>query len=272
MVPMIAARYGRGMPVADVAPRRPRRRAHGVGPLLREWRERRHLSQLDLSGLAGVSTRHLSYVENGRSTPSRELVLHLARELDVPLREQNQLLLAAGFAPVFSEFDLADEAMAPIAAALDTILRGSEPNPTLVMDRRWDIVLANDSALAFTAGLPAELLQPPLNALRLTVHPEGLARRIVNFDEVAEHLLVRLRRQIAMTGDPALTDLLDEVSEFLPALAVERAGRSTHTPVAIPMRLVVDGVERSYLSVVSTFGTAVDVTASELTIESFYAI
>ncbi len=243
---------------------------HGVGPMLRAWRERRRLSQLDLSTLAGVSTRHLSYVETGRSTPSRELILHLARELEVPLREQNRFLLAAGYAPVFSEFDLSDEAMRPIADALGAILRGSEPNPTLVMDRHWNLVMANESALALTAGLPAELLAPPLNVLRLTVHPEALARRIVNFDEVAEHVLTRLRRQIAMTGDGRLIELLEEISEFVPASTVERSGGTGDTPVAIPMRLLVDGVERSYVSVVSTFGTAVDVNASELTIETFY--
>ena len=149
--------------------------AHGVGPMLREWRVRRRLSQLDLSTVAGVSTRHLSYVETGRSSPSRELVLHLARELDVPLREQNRFLLAAGYAPVFSEFDLADEAMRPIADALGAILRGSEPNLTLVMDRHWNLVMANESAFALTAGLPDELLTPPINVLRLTLQPEGLA-------------------------------------------------------------------------------------------------
>lgn len=240
--------------------------------MLREWRERRRLSQLGLSTLAGVSTRHLSYVETGRSTPSRELVLHLARALDVPLRDQNRFLLAAGYAPVFSELDLTDEAMRPVVQAIDAILAGSEPNPTIVFDRHWDLVMANDSALAFTAGLPPDLLEPPLNVLRLTAHPEALAKRIVNFDEVVDHLLVRVRRQIAMSGDPRLIELLAEVAEYLPATAVERAESASATPVAIPMRLRADGVERTYLSVVSTFGTAVDVTASELTIETFYEV
>ncbi len=240
--------------------------------MLREWRDRRRLSQLDLSTRAGVSTRHLSYVETGRATPSRELILHLARELDVPLREQNRFLLAAGYAPVYSEFDLSDDAMRPVVEALGAILRGSEPNPTLVMDRHWNLVMANEPAFALTDGLPEELLAPPLNVLRLSVHPEAMARRIVNFDEVAEHLVVRVRRQIEMTGDPLLAELLEEVSEFLPATTVERAVAHGETPVAIPMRVLRDGVERSYLSVVSTFGTAVDVNASELTIETFYEV
>ncbi len=258
--------------MADIATGPPAAPAHGVGPMLREWRDRRRMSQLDLSNVAAVSTRHLSYVETGRSKPSRELILHLASELDVPLREQNQLLLAAGYAPVFSEFDLTDDAMRPVADALAAILQGSEPNPTLVMDRHWNLVMANESALAFTAGLPEELLVPPLNVLRLTVHPEALPRRIVNFDEVVHHLLVRVRRQIAMTGDPKLTELLAEVSEYLPATAIERSDTLIATPVAIPTRVHIDGVERTYLSVVSTFGTAVDVNASELRIETFYEI
>ncbi|MGI9644946.1 MAG: helix-turn-helix domain-containing protein [Ilumatobacteraceae bacterium] len=254
------------LPTGSFAP------APGVGPMLREWRDRRRLSQLDLSTRAGVSTRHLSYVETGRATPSRELILHLARQLEVPLREQNRFLLAAGYAPVYSEFDLTDDAMRPVVDALGAILAGSEPNPTLVMDRHWNLVMANDAAFALIDGVPDELLVPPLNVLRLSVHPEAMARRIVNFDEVAEHLVVRVRRQIEMTGDAVLADLLDEVSEFLPATTFERAAAHGETPVAIPMRVRRDGVEHSYLSVVSTFGTAVDVNASELTIETFYEV
>ncbi len=240
--------------------------------MLRGWRERRRLSQLALSAMADVSTRHLSYVETGRSVPSRELILHLARELEVPLRDQNQFLLAAGYAPVFSEFDLSDEAMRPVADALGAILRGNEPSPTLVMDRHWNLVMANESAFALTAGVPDELLAPPMNVLRLTLRPDALAARIVNFDEVADHVIGRLRRQISLTGDPQLVELLAEVAEYVPPGFEERIDEVGGSPVAIPMRLMVDGVERSYLSVVSTFGTAVDVTASELTIEAFYEV
>lgn len=241
----------------------------GVGPLLREWRDRRRMSQLDLASAAEVSTRHLSYVETGRSTPSRELIVHLANHLDVPHREQNHLLLAAGYAPAYSELDLDDPAMRPVVAALDAMLARSEPNPMLVMDRHWNLVLANESALAFTDGVDPSLLEPPLNVLRLTLHPHGLRPAIVNFDEVAAHLLHRLRSQLAVSGDPMLADLLAECRELAPdAIDV----RPMTTVAAMTLRLRNGDEERVYLSVVSTFGTAIDVTASELTIETFYDV
>lgn len=240
----------------------------GAGGLLRDWRHRRRMSQLDLASGAQVSTRHLSYVETGRSAPSRELLLHLARHLDVPPREQNDLLLAAGYSPTFSELDLDDPAMRPVLTAIDAILTGSEPNPTLVMDRHWNLVRANSAALVLVDGIAAELLGPPLNVLRLTLHRDGLAPFIVNFDAVAAHLLHRLRRQHAITGDPVLADLLAEAEALAPSASDVHPLNAT---AALELHMRRDGIETRYLSVVSTFGTALDVTASELTIETFYA-
>ncbi len=227
------------------------------------------MSQLDLASVAEVSTRHLSYVETGRSTPSRELVLHLARHLDVPLREQNDLLLAAGHAPAHSQLDLTDPAMAPVVATLETMLAASEPNPTLVMDRHWNLVLANDSAFEFTTNVADHLLGPPLNVLRLTLHPDGLAARIDDLDVVAAHLVHRLRRQVAITGDEGLADLLREAESLVPGAAAIDVGTSGP---ALPVTIRTGDDATTYLSVISTFGSALDITASELTIETFYAI
>lgn len=241
----------------------------GAGSLLRTWRERRRVSQLELSTVASVSARHLSYVETGRSRPSRELLLHLAERLDVPLRERNQLLLAAGFAPVFTEFDLDDPEMRPVAEALAVMLAGNEPNPTLVMDRHWNLLMANDSAFTLTAGAADHLFSPTINILRLALHPDGLAPRIVNLAEVAHHLIDRLTRQINLTGDPELVALLAESRAWTRDLGDVDLDPSA---VVVPMTIVIDGVERSFFSMVSTFGTAADVTAAELTIETFYPV
>ncbi|WP_395154624.1 helix-turn-helix domain-containing protein [Ilumatobacter sp.] len=241
----------------------------GAGGLLRNWRQRRRMSQLDLASSAQVSTRHLSYVETGRSTPSRELLLHLARHLDVPPREQNDLLLAAGYAPTFSELDLGDPAMRPVLTAIDAILTGSEPNPTLVMDRYWNLVRANAAALTRVDGIAPELLGPPLNVLRVTLHPDGLAPSVVNFDAVAAHLIHRLRRQHAISGDPVLADLLAEAEALAPSASDIHP---LNAAAALELHLRRNGIDARYLSVVSTFGTALDITASELTIETFYTV
>lgn len=243
--------------------------------MLRTWRDRRRMSQLDLASVAEVSTRHLSYVETGRSTPSRELVLHLARHLDVPLREQNDLLLAAGHAPAHTRLDLADPDMAPVMATIQTMLAASEPNPALVMDRHWNLVAANDSAFGFLGDVAEHLLGPPLNVLRLTLHPDGLAQRIDNLADTSAHLIHRLRRQVAITGDPALVDLLAEAESLAPldGSPVEPNDRLDAGPM-LPVTIR-DGDSTStttYLSVISTFGSALDVTASELTIETFYIV
>jgi len=245
------------------------RRTAGAGGLLRTWRHRRRMSQLDLASAADVSTRHLSYVETGRSRPSRELLLHLARHLDVPLREQNDLLIAAGHAPAFTELNLDDPSMRPVVAALKTLLAGSEPHPTLVMDRHWNLVLANEAALAMTAGAADHLLGPPLNVVELTVHPDGLASQIVNIDEVAAHLCHRLRRQHAVTGDERLAELITTVQHHVPG----SIGIHPITPAAaLTIHLRTDDHDIMLLSIVSTFGTALDVTTAELTIETFYNV
>jgi transcriptional regulator with XRE-family HTH domain len=244
----------------------------GVGDLLRGWRQRRRLSQLDLSLEAEVSARHLSFVETGRSKPSRELVLHLAEHLDVPLRERNSLLLAAGYAPVYQERSLEDAEMDPVREALDLILSGHEPYPAVIVDRHWDLVTGNGAALTlFAAGVAPELLEPPVNVYRLGLHPEGLAPRVRNLAEYSTHLLIRLQREVALTGDVALAALLDEVRAY-PGL--------THPPsvdadparmLFLPMEFTtVDGQELSFFSTLATFGTALDITVAELSIEAFF--
>ena len=186
-----------------------------VGVLLRGWRLRRRLSQLDLAVTAEVSTRHLSFVETGRSAPSRELVLHLAEHLDVPLRDRNSLLLSAGYAPTFPQTPLDAEEMTPVRAALDTIVNGHQPFPALVVDRQWDLVSANAAALSIlTAGVSPQLLDGSVNALRVTLHPDGLAPRIANFAEWAAHLIERLDRQVAVSQDPGLVELSAELRTF----------------------------------------------------------
>src|SRR5688500_12105032 len=178
-----------------------------VGELLRQWREHRRLSQLELALEADVSTRHLSFVETGRSAPSRDMVLHLAEQLDVPLRERNHLLLAAGYAPVYPETALDSPPMTAVREAVGQLLSGHEPYPAVVVDRRWNLVDANAGLALFTDGLPRELLAPPTNALRVSLHPDGLAPRIANLGEWRAHLLGRLRRQVARTADPELAAL-----------------------------------------------------------------
>jgi transcriptional regulator with XRE-family HTH domain len=243
-----------------------------VGPLLRDWRLRRRLSQLDLALEAGVSARHLSFVETGRSRPSAEMVLHLTERLSVPLRERNRLLLAAGHAPVFEQRDLDDPEMAPIRQALQQILDGHDPYPAVVVDGAWEMVAANSAVALLTAGVAPELLEPPLNVLRVSLHPDGLAPRIVNLGEWRAHLLDRLRRQIALTADPALKSLLDELIGYPGPEAPERGGRDAAHDLAVPLRLKSDAGELAFISAVATFGTAVEVTASELSIESFYPV
>src|SRR4051795_8799265 len=189
--------------------------SRGVGELLRDWRQRRRLSQLDLAVEADVSARHLSFVETGRSKPSRELLLHLAEHLDVPLRERNALLLAAGYAPAYAERALGDDAMAPVRDALERLLKGHEPFPAVAVDRQWELVSANAPALALlTDGVAPELLEPPANTLRISLHPDGLAPRIANLTEYSAHLLTRLRREAALSADPALVALYDELRAY----------------------------------------------------------
>ncbi len=193
------ARYARGV------------RQRTFGDLLRDWRQRRRLSQLALACEAGISTRHLSFLETGRSVPSREMVLLIAGKLDVPLRERNVLLHAAGYAPVFHERPLADPALGAARRAVELVLRGHLPYPALAIDRHWSLVVANDAVAPLLAGVDGPLLRPPVNVLRLTLHPGGLAPRIRNFREWRGHLVDRLDRQIEATGDRTLIELREEL-------------------------------------------------------------
>jgi len=248
--------------------------APSVGELLRDWRRRRRLSQLDVSLDAAVSARHLSFVETGRSRPGRDLVLHLAEFLDVPLRERNTLLLAAGYAPVFAETALDADRMAPVRDALEKILEGHAPYPAVIVDGCWNVVLANAPALAIMAdGVAPHLLQAP-NAMRLSLHPDGLAPRILNLPEYAEHLLTRLQRQALLSGDPAVAELLAELQGY-PAAQQHGGGASLAAEPAellfVPMRLRrSDGAELAFFSTIASFGTALDITVAELAIESFF--
>jgi transcriptional regulator with XRE-family HTH domain len=240
-----------------------------VGSLLREWRQRRRLSQLELALSSGVSSRHLSFVETGRSRPSAELVVHLAEELDVPLRDRNQLLLAAGYAPRFAEHDLDAPELGPIREAIDLVLRGHEPYPALVVDRHWGLVAANRAVEALIAGVAAHLLEPPANVLRLSLHPDGLAPRIVNLRQWRAHLLERLAREAFASGDPALAALHEELRSYgepAPGGDVDL----TVTDIAVPLRIRRGDAELSFISTKTTFGTALDVTVAELSIESFF--
>lgn len=255
--------------MSTVSPVRPE---GGVGDLLRTWRQRRRLSQLELSNTAAVSARHLSFVETGRARPSRELVLHLAEQLDVPLRERNMLLLAAGYAPVFGERSLDDDEMDPVRNALDRILSGHEPYPAVIVDRRWDLVSANGTAFAlFTAGVAPDLLEPPVNVYRLGLHPDGLAPRVRNMAEYTHHLLARLQRDVAMSGDPFLVDLLDEARGYPDLTHPTSMAVDPARMLFLPMEFTtVDGHELSFFSTIATFGTALDVTVAELSIEAFF--
>src|ERR671917_423157 len=182
-----------------------------VGELLRRWRGRRHLSQLELALEAGISARHLSFVENGKSAPSRETILRLAEELDLPLRERNDLLLAAGYAPVYSEAALDSPELASVRAAVRQVLRGHEPYPAVVVDRNWNLVDVNAGVALLTEGVAEEVLAPPANVLRISLHPDGMTPRILNLGEWRAHLLGRLRRQVSLTADPDLARLLNEL-------------------------------------------------------------
>src|SRR3954463_3895226 len=240
-----------------------------IGPLLRDWRERRRMSQLDLALGAGVSARHVSFIETGRSRPSAEMVVQLAEHLDVPLRDRNSLLLAAGYAPAYGQRDLADPEMGPVREAIDRLLRGHEPFPAVVVDRHWGLVAGNRTVPLLIEGAAEHLLEPPANVLRLALHPEGMAPRIVNLGEWRAHLLDRLGRQAVSSGDPALFALHEE-------LATYPGGEGGHAPgleagaIAVPLPLRVDGDELAFISTATTFGTATDVTVSELAIESFF--
>lgn len=234
------------------------------GTLMRQWRLRRRLSQLDLALEADVSARHVSFIETGRSTPSRTMVLRLAEVLDVPPREQNRLLLAAGYAPQYPERSLEDPDMTAIRTGIDRILAAYNPFPCVVVDRGWQIVRANEGAAILLDGVSPALLENP-NALRIALHPDGLAPRIRNLGQWRHHLVERLRREVAAGGSAELTQLLTEIDSYPGG-----SGETADLGVAVPLELfTTDGRLLSFLSMVTTFGTALDLTAAELSIEAF---
>ncbi len=233
--------------------------------MLRDWRQRRRLTQLDLSLRAEVSARHLSFVETGRARPTSSMILQLAEQLDVPLRERNALLLAGGFAPAYPEHALTETPMAAISAAINAILSAHEPFPCLVVDRHWELVAANTALDGLIAGAAPALLEPPVNVLRLSLHPDGMAPRIANLPQWRGHVLARLGREAEASGDPALRELLAELRAY-------PGGTAAAEPSAliVPLRLRADAGELSFFSTTTVFGTPQDVTVAELAIESFY--
>jgi transcriptional regulator with XRE-family HTH domain len=241
-----------------------------VGRYLREWRQRRRMSQLDLALEAEISTRHLSFVETGKAQPSREMVLNLCDRLEVPLRERNTLLVAAGYAPVFPQRTLEDPALQQARAAVDLVLKGHEPYPALAIDRHWTMVAANRAVAPLLAGVQQALLAPPVNVLRLSLHPEGLAPRIANLAEWRAHLLERLRQQIEITADATLIALREELRGLPAPISRTPPPADRFAGVVVPLQLVSEGGTLSFLSTTTVFGTPVDVTLSELAIESFF--
>ncbi|NIX76749.1 helix-turn-helix domain-containing protein [Microvirga terricola] len=242
-----------------------------VGDYLREWRQRRRMSQLDLACEADISTKHLSFLETGRSQPSREMVLLLAERLEIPLRERNMLLVAAGYAPVFSQRSLDDPALQSARQAVDLVLKGHEPYPALAVDRHWSLIAANDALNALIGDVDPALLKPPVNVLRLSMHPAGMARRVVNFSEWRQHLIARLRHQVDVTADAALEDLIREISAYPTPDRATRGPAVKPDPAAVivPLQLMIEEGVLTFISTTTVFGTPIDVTLSELAIETF---
>lgn len=239
-----------------------------VGPLLKQWRERRRLSQLELSHRAEVSTRHLSFVETGRSQPTAEMIERIATSLDVPLRERNRLLLAGGYAPAHPERGLDEPELAEVRAALRQVLAAHEPHPAVLLNRWWELVDANAAIAPLLDGVAPELLEPPVNVLRLSLHPDGLAPRILNLAQWRGHLFHQLQQRIERTADPELVALAAELATY-PGPEPEPAGA---TDVVLPLRLSAPSGELAFVSIAAHVGTAADVTVDELTIEAFYPL
>jgi transcriptional regulator with XRE-family HTH domain len=243
-----------------------------VGDLLREWRQRRRVSQLDLALDAEISPKHVSFIESGRAQPSREMILRLAEHLDLPLRERNALLHAGGFAPVFAERALDDPALASARAAVDLVLKGHEPFPAIAVDRHWTLVAANNAIGFLMEGVDQSLLAPPINVLRVSLHPKGLGPRIANFVEWRAHVLDRLRHQVDTTNDAVLKDLLQELREYpVPDGSQDdhRAPRD-YAGVVVPFEIRTPAGVLAFFGTTTVFGTPVDITLSELAVEAFF--
>jgi transcriptional regulator with XRE-family HTH domain len=250
--------------------------SHGPSPRpfgehLRHWRQQRRLSQLDLASEADISTRHLSFVENGRSAPSREMVLRLAERLQVPLRERNALLVSAGYAPMYRERRLDDPALSAARRAVDLILKAHEPFPALAVDRHWNLVAANRMLPHLLQGVDPSLLQAPANVLRLSLHPDGLASKIVNLAQWRHHIFERLQQQIRATADATLVALLDELRAYpVPPSADDEPLPGELLGVVMPLRFRTPAGVLNFISTTTVFGTPVDVTLQELALETFF--
>ncbi|WP_328874899.1 helix-turn-helix transcriptional regulator [Streptomyces sp. NBC_00287] len=241
----------------------------GVGPLLRAWREQRRVSQLELALRADSSARHISFIETGRSRPSEEMVLRLAEHLDVPVRERNALLLAAGYAPHYPETPLDDPALDAVRQGMERLIQGYEPYPAIVVDAMYNVLAANRGILMLLDGIPEHLLAPPLNAMRLTLHPEGLAPRIRNLREWRGHLLEQMQRQIALHRSEPLRKLYEEVAAYPVPDADPSEEPAVPVPYfALPLQIEHEGRTLSFISSISTFNTPMDVTVAELAIET----
>ena len=254
---------------------RPNTSAVPVGALLRTWRERRRLSQLELAGAADISARHMSFLETGRSTPSRGMLLRLAERLQIPLRERNTLLLSAGYAPMYAERHLDDPALQQARRAVELVIAGHSPFPALAVDRHWTLVSANTSVNLLLAGVSPRLLEPPINVLRLGMHPEGLGPRVENYAQWRGHTITRLQQQVAATADPVLKELLAELESY-PQISSEERRRNNNADegdyggVVVPFRLRTELGVLSFISTTTVFGTPLDITLAELAIESFF--
>lgn len=253
------------------AARTPRPAPQPFGEHLRHWRQHRRLSQLDLAIDAAISTRHLSFVETGRSVPSREMVLRLSERLDIPLRERNTLLVAAGYAPMYRERPLEDPALSPARQAVELILKSHEPYPAIAIDRHWNLVATNSVVPHLLVGVKdAALLQPPMNVLRLSLHPQGLAPQIANLAQWRSHLFERVRHQIAASGDPTLAALLEELQAYPVPEGADLHLDGEHPGVVMPFQFSTPQGVLSFISTITIFGTPVDVTLQELAMETFF--
>ena len=242
-----------------------------VGDHIRLWRQRRRLSQLELALEAEISTRHLSFVETGRAAPSRDMILTISEALKIPLRDQNVILMAGGFAPMFPERPLDAPELSSARAAIDIVLQSHLPYPAFAVDRRWRIVASNRAVPQIYDAVAPEMLQPPVNALRLSLHPNGMAPRILNLEEWRAHIFARLREQIAVSADPSLIDLYDELRTYGVRTGHDPMTNSDpRTSTVIPFRVASLAGPLSFFTTTMVFGTLLDITLSELAVEFFF--
>lgn len=241
-----------------------------VGNLIKNWRERRRKSQLELALDAEISTRHLSFVETGRAKPSREMILLLAENLQIPLRERNKILITGGYAPIFTEKNLGDDSLSTVRTAIDLILKAHEPFPALAVDRHWNMVAANRIVPLILDGVSPKLLENPVNVLRLSLHPEGLAPKIVDFSLWRNHILRRLKKQVTETADSGLEELYDELKNYPFEKKQNEKSLEANPDIIVPLKIETKFGLLSFMSIVTVFGTPIDITVSEIALETFF--